>query len=290
MNIETNEKLQLEYLLQIPIKLEEQLKNIYNTMSSDKWELVRYVYESEKTGCDYKNCSHANPNNGINHVYIVRERQSDRLLKVGINCYDKLLYGDRKLSDLEKRRSTRQKDEISKLIQKISDTIDETQEKLRMKLNDLEFRYRKLENSELTKKFEMAKELLTGDIGIGELKKVIKILQDIYDKYQVEYNKYIDIQNENTAEISTVSDETLMPNNFSRGSLSSNVQKQFNRKCDYSPKVINNIQVNTVLSENAATYRFLTVTGVIETIDKETEEVLKSEINRDICDPDDLLE
>jgi len=34
----------------------------------------------------------------------------------------------------------------------------------------------------------------------------------------------------------------------------------------------------------------LTVKGIIETIDKETEEVLKSEVNRDICDPDDLLE
>lgn len=157
-------------------------------------------------------------------------------------------------------------------------------------MNDLEFRYRKLENSELTKKFEMAKEILTGDIGTGELKRVVKILQDIYDKYQVEYNRYIDIQNENTAEISTVSDETLMLKSFSRGSLSSNVQKQSNRKYDSIPTVINNIQVNTVLSENAATYRFLTVTGAIETIDKETEEVLKSEVNKYICDPDDLLE
>lgn len=290
MDVKYDESLQLEYLLQFPIKLEEQLKNIYNTMSSDEWELIRYVYESEKTGCDYKNCSHANPTNGINHVYIVRERQTDRLLKVGINCHDKLLHGDRKLDDFEKRKLNSQKDEISKLIQKISDTIDETQEKLRIKLNDLELRYRKLENSELIKKFEMAKEILIGDIGIGELKRVVKILQDIYDKYQVEYNKYIDIQNENAAEISTVSDETSMLKSFIHGSLSSNVQKQSNRKYDSIPTVINDIQVNTVLSENAATYRFLTVKGVIETIDKVTEEVLKSEINRDICDPDDLFE
>lgn len=136
----------------------------------------------------------------------------------------------------------------------------------------------------------MAKEILTGDIEIGELKRVVKILQDIYDKYQVEYSKYIDIQNENTAEISTVSDEKPMLNRFICGSLSSNVQNQSNRKYDSSPKVINNIQVNTVLSENATTYRFLTVAGVIETIDKETEEVLKSEINKYICDPDDLYE
>lgn len=36
MNPKFNESLQLEYLLQIPIKLEEHLKNIYNTMSSEK--------------------------------------------------------------------------------------------------------------------------------------------------------------------------------------------------------------------------------------------------------------
>lgn len=47
--------------------------------------------------------------------------------------------------------------------------------------------------------------------------------------------------------------------------------------------------MNNILSEKALTYRFLTETGHIQTIDKETGKVLTSEIDTRICDPADLI-
>ncbi|EOB1384282.1 hypothetical protein ACFDD0_13050 [Enterococcus lactis] len=61
------------------------------------------------------------------------------------------------------------------------------------------------------------------------------------------------------------------------------------KKQEFDFKVINGIQVNTILSEKALTYRFLTETGHIQTVDKETGKVLKSEIDKRICDPSDLI-
>lgn len=61
------------------------------------------------------------------------------------------------------------------------------------------------------------------------------------------------------------------------------------KKPEFDFKVINGIQVNNILSEKALTYRFLTETGQIQTIDKETGKVLKSEIDKRICDPADLI-
>lgn len=61
------------------------------------------------------------------------------------------------------------------------------------------------------------------------------------------------------------------------------------KKPEFDFKVINGIQVNNILSEKALTYRFLTETGQIQTIDKETGKVLKSEIDKRICDLADLI-
>jgi hypothetical protein len=61
------------------------------------------------------------------------------------------------------------------------------------------------------------------------------------------------------------------------------------KKREFDFKVINGIQVNIILSQNAFTYRFLTETGFIETIDKKTGKILKSEIDKRICDPNDLI-
>ena len=176
-------KEELEYLFQIPNKLERNLLDIYETNSSDDWELIDYTYEENMVGCDYKNCPRANPKNGIKEVFHVRNRKSGELLKLGSDCYFKLMYGKERLDDFEKEKIKQLIRDIKKVKKELNASIKETKQELKKHYSLLKSNIEKLENLSMKKEIAIADEKFNFTDSLSNLKRISNLLETYYNKY-----------------------------------------------------------------------------------------------------------
>lgn len=176
-------KEELEYLFQIPNKLERNLLDVYETNSSDDWELIGHTYEKNMVGCDYKNCRRANPKNGINEVFHVRHRKSGELLRLGSDCYFKLMYGKERLDDSEKQKSKQLIRDTKKVKKELNTSIEESKQELKQHYSLLKSKIEKLENPSMKKEIAIADEKFKFADTLSDLKRISNLLETYYNKY-----------------------------------------------------------------------------------------------------------
>lgn len=179
-------KEELEYFFQIPGKFERQLKGIYETNSNEEWDLIDKTYEPNMVGCDYKNCRRANPKNGINHVFHVRNKTSGELLRLGSDCYFKLMTGKNDMSRSEKKESSNFLKNVNKVQKDLDISIEHVKDSYKKMYLELKVKIEKLENPSMLKELAIAEEKIIVTSSINGLKHIAKLLEIYYNKYQRE--------------------------------------------------------------------------------------------------------
>lgn len=211
-----NYKEELDYIMQLPQKFEAQLKNEYETLSNDQWEFLNYTHERNRIGCDYKNCSHASPKNGIKEVYHVRHRQSGELLRLGTHCYYKLMLGEESLTDEVKKEIDSYHRHLKKSSKKNETSLSIVKSELKIKYDLLKSQMIDLEFSEtlssrLFSGVLLADKYLDEATTLNELSRVVRILEINYEKYvnQLErMDNFFRYRKESTGEILFIDRET----------------------------------------------------------------------------------
>ncbi|MDC4248091.1 hypothetical protein [Enterococcus faecium] len=173
----------INYLLQLPEKLSRQLQGTYKTNSNEEWELLYHTYEEEPVGCDYKNCPRADPKNGIKEVFHVRNKKTGEQLRVGSDCYLKLIYGKEKLTKEEKEESKRLLRKTKKMEAELFESIQETKQCLRETYYSFKTKLERLENPSFSEALMIAEEQFNQADSIEELKRLAKLLEIYYHKF-----------------------------------------------------------------------------------------------------------
>lgn len=183
--IQTEKEFQeaINYLFQLPEKLSRQLQGMYKTNSNEEWELLYHTYEEEPVGCDYKNCPRADPKNGIKDVFHVRNKKTGEQLRVGSDCYLKLIYGKEKLTKEEKEESKRLLRKTKKMEAELFESIQETKQCLRKTYYLFKTKLERLENPSFSEALMIAEEQFNQADSIEELKRLAKLLETYYHKF-----------------------------------------------------------------------------------------------------------
>lgn len=177
----------LDYLFQLSEKLERQLQNIYETNSTEEWKLLKHTYEEKPVGCDYKNCPRANPKNGIKEIFHVQNKNTGELLRLGSDCYLKLIYDKEELTKKEKKESERLLKKTKKMEEEFLESIQEIKQYMSEKYYSFKIKLEKLEIPFLlSETLVVAEAQFKQANSIEELKRLAKLLENYYYKYLLE--------------------------------------------------------------------------------------------------------
>lgn len=211
---------QLIYLLQEEVKISNRINRIRKDYTNAEWQLESFEFYTNKTSCDYSNCSHGSLSNGIKNVCRVVNKKTGERLNLGTNCYLKLFRGVSELDNIQKREAQT----LTNTLKKETSQLSEIHQKKEIFLADvyelLETTERQLKELGIPMQEDFSRYLkITNN---KEIKHIVKILDNALAKYQVELEKLEEMtKKEEKKEASTQS--------FDNGSVA-DFWKTFNRK------------------------------------------------------------